>query len=48
MPFKNIPSLAETIPALQKRMTLTALILFLAFAVLVIWKMLFTDFTLDG
>jgi len=48
MPFKKIPSLAETIPSLQKRMTLTALILFLAFAVLVIWKMLFTDFTLDG
>jgi hypothetical protein len=31
-----------------KEGSLTALILFLAFAVLVIWKMLFTDFTLDG
>ena len=43
MPFKDIPSLAETIPALQKRMTLTALILFLALTVLVISKLLFTD-----
>ena len=43
MPFKDIPSLAETIPALQKRMTLTALILFPALAVLIISNMLFTD-----
>ena len=48
IPFKNIPSLADTIPALQKRMTLASLILLLAFAVLIISKILFTDFTLDG
>jgi hypothetical protein len=48
MPFRNIRSLSETIPATQKRMALAAVVLFTLFAMIVIWKMISTDFILEG
>ena len=48
MPFRNIRSLSETIPATQKRMALAAVVLFTFFAMIVIWKMVSTDFILEG
>jgi hypothetical protein len=47
MPFRNIRSLSETIPATQKRLALAAVILFSIFALLVAWKIIATDFILD-
>lgn len=48
MPFRNIRSLSATIPATQKRMALAAVVLFTLFAMIVIWKMISTDFILEG
>ena len=48
MPFRNIRSLSETIPATQKRMALAAVVLFTLFAMIVVWKMISTDFILEG
>jgi hypothetical protein len=48
MPFRNIRSLSETIPATQKRLALAAVILFSIFALLVAWKIIATDFILEG
>jgi hypothetical protein len=48
MPFRNIRSLSETIPATQKRMALAAVVLLFVFAMIVAWKMIATDFILDG
>jgi hypothetical protein len=47
MPFRNIRSLSETIPATQKRLALASVILFSIFALLVAWKIIATDFILD-
>lgn len=48
MPWRNIKSLKEIIPSVQKKLTLLALILCLIFTVLVTYKILFSDFTLEG
>ena len=48
MPFRRIDSLSEIIPSIQKRITLAAVILFSIFLILVAWKMIFTDFILEG
>jgi hypothetical protein len=48
MPFGNIRSLSETIPATQKRIALAAVVLFTLFAMIVVWKMISTDFILEG
>jgi hypothetical protein len=48
MPFVKIDSLAQTIPSIQKRIALGAVVLFAVFAMIVIWKMISTDFILDG
>jgi hypothetical protein len=48
MPFRNIRSLTETIPATQKRMALSAVVLSSVFALIVAWKIIATDFILDG
>jgi hypothetical protein len=47
MPFVKIASLAQTIPSIQKRIGLAAVVLFSLFLILVAWKMIFTDFILD-
>jgi hypothetical protein len=46
--FKNIKSLTDILPRIQKRLTLLSLTLFSAFLVIVLYKMIFTSFILDG
>lgn len=48
MPFRNIRSLAETLPAFQKKLALAALVLSLIFTGIVTYRMLFTDFVLQS
>jgi len=48
MPFRNIKSLSETLPAFQKKLALVALILSLIFTGIVTYRMLFTDFVLQS
>ena len=48
MPFKKIESLSRIIPSLQKRLVLISLALFLLFALIVTYRMVFTDFILEG
>jgi hypothetical protein len=47
-PFRSIKSLSGIIPAMQKRMALTAVALFAIFAVIVAWKMIFSDLVMEG
>jgi hypothetical protein len=46
--FRNVKSLSLVLPSLQKKLTLVALVCFLAFAALVTCRMVFSDFTLSG
>jgi hypothetical protein len=46
--FKNIKSLADILPGIQKRLTLLSLSLFAAFLIIVIYKITFTSFILEG
>ncbi len=46
--FKSVRSLAAVLPRIQKNLTLLSLTLFTAFLIIVLYKMIFTDFILDG
>jgi hypothetical protein len=48
MPFRKIGSLSEALPSLQRRLALTSSILYIIFVVMVTWKMIFSDFILEG
>jgi hypothetical protein len=48
MPFRDIESLARTLPAFQKKLALASLILALIFAGAVTYRLLFTDFVLQS
>jgi len=48
MPFRNIKSLVEVIPSLQRRLVIVSLALFLLFTAIVTFRLLFTDFVLEG
>jgi hypothetical protein len=48
MPFRKVKSLAGIIPAYQKKLVLYALVLLLIFTALVTYRMVFTDFILEG
>jgi hypothetical protein len=48
MPFKNIKSLSEIIPPVQRKMALVSLILFLMFTAIVTYKMIFSNLVLEG
>jgi hypothetical protein len=48
MPFRNIRSLSEIIPPIQRRLTLVSLILFFIFAAIATYKILFSGFILEG
>jgi hypothetical protein len=48
MPFRNIRSLAGIIPSFQKSLALVSLVLLFIFAVIVTYRMVFTDFILGG
>ncbi|MGZ3598249.1 MAG: hypothetical protein ACXU9E_10105 [Syntrophales bacterium] len=46
MPFRGIGSLSTTLPVIQRRLTLISLISYLFFAVIAIYRMVSTDFSL--
>ena len=46
LPFTSHPSLSRIIPAIQRRLALITLALYLTFTLIVIWRMLSTSFTL--
>jgi hypothetical protein len=46
--FRNIKSLTEILPGIQKRLTLFSLSLFAVFLIIVFYKIMFTTFILDG
>ena len=48
MPFRNIKSLSEILPSIQRRLALISLILFFIFAAIVTYRMIFSDFILEG
>ena len=48
MPFRKIKSLSEAVPSLQRRLALASTILFLIFTAIVTYRMVFTDFVLEG
>jgi len=48
MPFKNIRSLSEIIPSVQRKLTIVSLILFLIFTAMVTYKNVFSGLTLNG
>ncbi|MBI5018645.1 MAG: hypothetical protein HZB55_24595 [Deltaproteobacteria bacterium] len=43
-PFRKVPSLAVSLPALQRRLALLSCFCYAAFAAVAAWKMVFTDF----
>ena len=47
-PFRNIASLAASIPSMQKKLILVSLIMSLIFAGIVVWEMVATDFVLQS
>ena len=48
MPFRKIESLSESLPPLQRRLAFASFILYALFAALVTWRMVFSDFILEG
>ncbi|HKZ17662.1 MAG TPA: hypothetical protein VJ161_09405, partial [Geobacteraceae bacterium] len=47
-PFRIIPSLAATLPPLQKNLTLSSVISFIIFTAISSWPIIFSSFTLEG
>jgi hypothetical protein len=48
MPFRKIQSLSQIVPSIQRRLAFTALILYFLFTVVVTYRMIFSDFILEG
>ena len=48
MPFRNLKSLSEIIPSIQKRLAFTTMVLFFIFTAIVSCRMIFSDFILEG
>ena len=48
IPFRNIRSLSEVLPSIQRKLTVAALILFIIFTAMITTKMVFSDFILEG
>jgi len=48
MPFHPVPSLQEALPLIQRSLAATALVLYSVFTVVVICRIVFSDFTLMG
>jgi len=48
MPFRPLPSLQEALPLIQRSLAATALVLYSVFTVVVICRIVFSDFTLMG
>ncbi|MGZ3538679.1 MAG: hypothetical protein ACXVAB_11665 [Thermodesulfobacteriota bacterium] len=48
MPFRNMKSLTETIPSIQKKLTITSLILFIVFTAIITYRIVFSNLVLEG
>ena len=48
MPFRKIGSLSESLPPLQRKLALISSILYFIFAVMVTWRIVFSNFILEG
>jgi len=48
MPFRGVKSLSGILPSIQKRLALLSAVLFLIFTLIVTYRMVFTDFILEG
>jgi len=48
MPFRSVQSLRDVLPSIQKRLALVSLILILLFAAMITYRMVFSDFRLEG
>ncbi len=48
MPFKNIPSLSEVIPSIQRKLAITSSILLAVFATVVTYRAIFSGLILEG
>lgn len=48
MPFRKAESLSDILPLIQKRLALISAILFLIFAFIATYRMVFSDFVLEG
>jgi hypothetical protein len=48
MPFRKIPSLKDIIPAVQKRLALVSVVLYLMFTVLVTAQIVFSQLRMEG
>jgi hypothetical protein len=48
MPFRRIQSLSQIVPSIQRKLTFTALMLYLLFTAVVTYRMIFSDFILEG
>jgi hypothetical protein len=48
MPFKNIKSLSELLPSIQKKLTLASLILFMIFTAIITYRIVFSNLILEG
>jgi len=48
MPFRNIKSLSEVLPSIQKKLTITSLILFILFTAIITYRIVFSNLILEG
>ena len=48
MPFRNIKTLSEVLPSIQKRLTLASLILFIIFTAVITYRIVFSNLILEG
>ena len=48
LPARNIPSLRELLPGIERRLTFVSLLFYLLFTVIVTCTMIFTNFRLEG
>ena len=48
MPFRNIKSLSDVVPSVQRRLAIVSLILFLLFTAIVTYRMVFSGLSLQG
>jgi hypothetical protein len=48
MPFRNVKSLSMTLPTLQKKLTLFSLILLFLFTTIATYRIVFSDFKIEG
>jgi hypothetical protein len=48
LPARNIPSLRELLPGIERRLTFTTILFYLLFSIIVTCTMIFTNFRLEG